>query len=229
MLKESADLCAHRLNQILRIEFELQAALSGADVDGGEQQAGVVNISGKRLLHADGGTAAADISRQGQQFLHRDKVALLVAGDFGGKFQVYFVLAGNDADEVAGLVAVEYQGFEYLVDVLAQAGGNVDGTEVVLIYFVRDEFVRYLGFIKKPCGICLIDFHFINYKLLITNYNLVTAFFLLEMIMEVRILISSTQSWSIELNSISDIYSPFCNSSSQYLVSLASFLDIESL
>ena len=75
-----------------RIEFELQPALSGTDVDIGELQAGFVNIGRERLFHADRRTTAADIPRQRKQFLHRNEVALLVSGHLGGQFQVYFVL-----------------------------------------------------------------------------------------------------------------------------------------
>ena len=81
------------LYQILRIEFELQPALSGTDVDIGELQAGFVNIGRERLFHADRRTTAADIPRQRKQFLHRDKVALLVSGHLGGAFISSFVLA----------------------------------------------------------------------------------------------------------------------------------------
>ena len=54
-------LSVYLLYQILRIEFELQPALSGTDVDIGELQAGFVNIGRERLFHADRRTTAADI------------------------------------------------------------------------------------------------------------------------------------------------------------------------
>ena len=105
-------------------------------------------IGREMLFHANGGTSAPDVTGQWKEFLHGDEVAFLVAGDFGGHFEVYFMFTGNDADKVAGFITVENQGFEYLVYVLAQAGSYVDGAKVVLIDFVRDEFVGDFGLIK---------------------------------------------------------------------------------
>ena len=63
-LEKPANLSVYLLYQILRIEFELQPALSGTNVDIGELQAGFVNIGRERLFHADRRTTAADIDRK---------------------------------------------------------------------------------------------------------------------------------------------------------------------
>ena len=115
---------------------------------------------GEGLLHADWRASAADVARQGQQLLHRDEVAALIAGDFGGLLEVHLFVAWDDADEVARFVAFQHQGLEHLVDVLAQLVGDVLRAQVVPIDFVGDELIRNLLLVKKPARIGFVDFFF---------------------------------------------------------------------
>ena len=75
-----------------------------------------MDVSREFLLHADRWTATADVSGERKQVFHRDEVALLVARDLRRELQVDLAAARNDADEVAGLVAAQYEGLEDLLD-----------------------------------------------------------------------------------------------------------------
>ena len=119
-----------------------------------------MNIRREKFLHADGRTPSADIAGERKEVFHRDKVALLVARHLGGHLQIHFVLAGDDAYEIARLLAMKHQGLEHLVDVLAQAFGHMRGAEVVFIHLVWDEFVFHLCFVQQAGGIGLVYFFF---------------------------------------------------------------------
>ena len=106
-------------DQILRSDPDLQAPLSGADINVIELSGGVVDIGREMLFHADGGAAATDVAGEGEEFFDRDHFTAFFAGDFGGLFQIDLVGAGNDTDEVAAFVAVEDKRLEYLRDILA--------------------------------------------------------------------------------------------------------------
>lgn len=112
-------LCSCLPDQILRSDPDLQAPLSGADINVIELSGGVVDIGREMLFHADGGAAATDVAGEGEEFFDRDHFTAFVAGDFGGLFQIDLVGAGNDTDEVAAFVAVEDKRLEYLRDILA--------------------------------------------------------------------------------------------------------------
>lgn len=112
-------LCPCLPDQILRSDPDLQAPLSGADINVIELSGGVVDIGREMLFHADGGAAATDVAGEGEEFFDRDHFTAFVAGDFGGLFQIDLVGAGNDTDEVAAFVAVEDKRLEYLRDILA--------------------------------------------------------------------------------------------------------------
>ena len=88
------------------------------------------------LLHADGGTASTDIARQRKKLLHGDEVALLVARKLGRLLQIDFVFTRDDTNKVATLIAMEHQGLEDTVDVLAQTGCYMYGTQIVFIHIV---------------------------------------------------------------------------------------------
>ena len=136
-----------------------------------------MDIRGERLLHPDGRTAATDVARQGQQFLYGDEVALLVARHLGSQLQVYFVFAGDDADEMARLVAVQDEGLEHTIYILAQAGGYVYRAQVAFVHLVGDQFVGYLGLVQQPGCIGLIDLLFpIFPKLCIASIRLYSQF-----------------------------------------------------
>ena len=160
MSKQAANLGTARLDEVGRCNLYLQATYSGTDVDERMVVARRMDIRREMLFHADGRTAAADVARQGQQLLHRDKVTLLVTGNLGCHFKVYLVLAGDDTHKVTRLVAVQHQCLEYLFDVLAQAGCHMDAAQVVLVYFIRNQFVCYLVFVQQPCciGLCYLLF-----------------------------------------------------------------------
>ena len=112
-------LCPCLPDQILRSDPDLQAPLSGADINVIELSGGVVDIGREMLFHADGGAAATDVAGEGEEFFERDHFTAFVAGAFGGLFQIALVGAGNDTDEVAAFVAVEDKRLEYLRDILA--------------------------------------------------------------------------------------------------------------
>ena len=100
------------------------------------------------LLHADGGTASTDITRQREKLLHGDEVALLVARKLGRLLQIDFVFTRDDTDKVATLIAMEHQGLEDTVDVLAQTGCYMYGTQIVFVHLVGDQLVVHLGFVE---------------------------------------------------------------------------------
>ena len=101
-----------------------------------------------------------DVARQGQQLLHRDEVAALVARSLGGLLQVELVVTRDDANEISDLVAFQHQGLEHLVDVLAQLVGDVLRPEVVLVHLVRNQLIRNLLLVKDAAGVGFIDFFF---------------------------------------------------------------------
>ena len=148
------------MDEILGIDFELEPADAGAHVDDVEQLAGLMDEGGEGLLHADGRASAADVACERQQFLHRDEVATLVARDFGGLFQVHFLVARDDADEMSCLVAFQHQRLEHLVDVLSQLVGDMLCPEVVLIHLVRNQLILDLLLVQEPARIGFVDFIF---------------------------------------------------------------------
>ena len=93
------------IDKVLRSQFQLQSSHSGTDEDVGEIHAGFVDVGGKWLLHADGRTTSPDVPRQWKEFFHRNQVALLVARNLGGQFQVHFMFSRDDTHEIARLVA----------------------------------------------------------------------------------------------------------------------------
>lgn len=137
-------------------DMELEATLAGGDEDGREELTGLVDIGGEGFLHADGGAGTADVAGEGKELLHGNEVARLVAADAGGFLEVELHGAGDDADEIADLVAGEDEGFEDTVDVLAELGCDVDGGEVGLVDLVGNEFVGYLGGVEETgdVGFC---------------------------------------------------------------------------
>ena len=139
-------------------DLDLEATHTGTDVDVGVLVAGVVHVGGEVLLHADGRAAATDVAGEGQELLHGDHLALLVARYLGGELEVDGGIAGDDAHEVAGAVALQDEGLEHLGDVFAQRLGYMGCGEVALIYLVGDELVGYLGLVEQAGCIGLLDF-----------------------------------------------------------------------
>ena len=58
---------AGHFRQVLGTDAQLEAASPDADVDVGEVLSTCIDVSGQCLLHANGRTAATDVSRGGQQ------------------------------------------------------------------------------------------------------------------------------------------------------------------
>ena len=75
---------------------------------------GVVYIGGEMLLHSYGRAAATDIACEGKELLHGYHLALLIARHLGGELEVYGGIAGDDTYEIAGAVALQDEGLEYL-------------------------------------------------------------------------------------------------------------------
>ena len=73
-------------DEVLGGELDLEAALASGDIDGIPEFAGLVDKSGERFLHADRAAATANIARQGQQFLHWNEAARLIAARTSGFF-----------------------------------------------------------------------------------------------------------------------------------------------
>ena len=94
------------LDEVLRSNFDLKSANAGTDVNMLEFLATFVDVCGEVFLHADGRTPATDVAGERKEFFHGDEVALLVARYLSGLFQVHFVLAGDDTDEMPRLVAM---------------------------------------------------------------------------------------------------------------------------
>ena len=65
--------------ELRRGDFQLEAADAGADVDGRKRRGRGVDVGRKLFFHADRRAAATDVTRHGQQLLHRNQVGLLVA------------------------------------------------------------------------------------------------------------------------------------------------------
>ena len=83
------------------------------------------------------------------------------------------MLSGNDAHEITGLVTMQYQCFKDLFYILSQAGGNVYGTQIFFIHFVRDEFIGNLRLIEQPCCIRFINFGFFHHKIIIFHHRII--------------------------------------------------------
>lgn len=140
-------------DQVRRCDLQLQAAHPGTDVDerlGFDRR---MDIGREGFLHADRRTAAADVSRHGQQLLHRDQIHLLVARDPGCRLEVHFVVAGNHTDEIARAVALEHKGLEDAGDLLAQLLGDVCRRQMLLVHAVGHQFVGDLRTVEQPCGV----------------------------------------------------------------------------
>ena len=148
------------MDGILGIDLELEPADAGAHIDDVEQLAGLMDEGGEGLFHADGRAAAADVACERQQFLHRDEVAALVARDFGGLFQIDFLVAWDDTDEMSRFVPFQHQRLEHLVDVLAQLVGDMLCPEVVFIDFVRYQLILDFLLVQEPARVGFVDFIF---------------------------------------------------------------------
>ena len=107
------------------------------------------------LFHSDGRTSSTYITCCGQQFFHGNEVNFLVATEFGGFFQVYLMVTGDDTHEMLGLLAEEYQRLENLIDVFSNGSSQMPCREVVLIDLVGNEFVGNLSSVEKSCCVSL--------------------------------------------------------------------------
>ena len=119
--------CPDFPDEVFGCDFDLQPANTGTDPDFVKSFNGAVDEGREVFFHADRGTSSPDVAGQWQEFFYGDHVAFFVAGGPGDFFEVDFMVAGNDTDEVAGLVAVKHQCLEDLFDVFAQYVGHVSG------------------------------------------------------------------------------------------------------
>ena len=87
--------------------------------------AALVNKRWEGLFHSDGRTSSTYITSGGQQFFHGNEVNFLVATEFGGFFQVYLMVTGDDTHEMLGLLAEEYQRLENLIDVFSNGSSQM--------------------------------------------------------------------------------------------------------
>lgn len=139
-------------------DFQLEAADAGADVDGRKRRGRGVDIGRKLFFHADRRAAATDVTRHGQQLLHRNQVGLLVARYACGGLEVDLVVGGHHAYEMPRAVAPQHEGLEYASYIFAQLFGHVRRCEVFFINPVRDEFIGYLSAVEQAGRIGLFDF-----------------------------------------------------------------------
>ena len=144
--------------ELRRGDFQLEAADAGADVDGRKRRGRGVDIGRKLFFHADRRAAATDVTRHGQQLLHRDQVGLLVARYACGGLEVDLVVGGHHAYEIPRAVAPQHEGLEYASYIFAQLFGHVRRCEVFFINPVRDEFIGYLSAVEQAGRIGLFDF-----------------------------------------------------------------------
>lgn len=144
--------------ELRRGDFQLEAADAGADVDGRKRRGRGVDIGRKLFFHADRRAAATDVTRHGQQLLHRNQVGLLVARYACGGLEVDLVVGGHHAYEMPRAVAPQHEGLEYASYIFAQLFGHVRRCEVFFINPVRDEFIGYLSAVEQAGRIGLFDF-----------------------------------------------------------------------
>ena len=144
---------AGRFRQVGRREFQLQAAFSRAHEDKGELQGGFVQENREVLFETEGAAATPHIAGERGQVLEGDGIDFLVAAHPGGCLQIDFEIPGHDANQGAGFVPADEDGFEYAVDVFAQGVGHMPGAEVVFVDPVGDEFVGDSQAIEHPGGV----------------------------------------------------------------------------
>ena len=157
------------IDKVLRSQFQLQSSHSGTDENVWKIHAGFVDIGGKWLLHADGRTTSADVSRQWKELFHRNQVAFLVARNFSSQLQVHLMFSRDDTNKIARLVSMKHKCLEHLVDVLSQAFRYMRGALIVFIDFIRDEFVFHLGLVQQACCIGLVYLFFLCVFFLFTT------------------------------------------------------------
>lgn len=161
-------------NQVGRSHLKLQSAHTGAHIYQILLQGRGVEIGGEWLFHPHGGTTAADIAGEAEQFLHRNKVGFLHPGHFGSLLEVYLGIAGHNTHEIvasAGAFAAEHECLEHLIDIFAERLGYVGGREVVFVNLIRHKPISHAGTVEKPCGVGLfrrISFAFLAHILLYT-------------------------------------------------------------
>ena len=79
-----------------------------------------------------------------------DHLRLLVAGGFGGFLEVHLAVAGQDADEMAGPVAVEHERLVNLLYGFAEFLGHVLCGQVFGVELVWHQLVCNAGAVKEP-------------------------------------------------------------------------------
>ena len=72
-----------------------------------------------------------------------------IAGNFCRQFQIDFGISGDNTNEQAVFISAQYQCFKYLGDIFSQLFRHMGGCQIIFVYFIRDEFISHLGFIKQ--------------------------------------------------------------------------------
>ena len=105
----------NRTKKVVGGKAELYPAMPGADIDALMEDGAFVHEDGIMLFPGQRRTAAPDIAGEGLDFLERDHLHVLVAGN-GGEFLEVQLCGPGDADfEHPGLVAPDDQRFEDLL------------------------------------------------------------------------------------------------------------------
>lgn len=117
-----------------------------------------VEIGRESFFHADGRASASDVPRDGKQIFHRYQIGLFVARDAGCGFEVDFMVARDDADEISRTIAFQYQCLEYELDGFIELRCYVRCGKVVFVDDVGNQFVGDFCPIEQPGGIRFFDF-----------------------------------------------------------------------
>lgn len=131
----------------------LQATAAGGDGDGVVELSELVDEDGVRFLCSEGRHAAADVTREGLDFLERDCAGIAVARGLGERLQVECGSAGNDGEHDAGAIAAGNEGLESLVEGKVDLSGDGFSGEVLRVDFVFAEFKRDAERFEEADGI----------------------------------------------------------------------------
>ena len=155
-------------DDVLRLDFQLHAAHSGAHKDLREIGGGEMEKCGERFFHPDGAAATADVAREGEQLLHGDQFGLFGTGSAGGLFEIDLGIARHHADEMSGgiggggvtsrIFPLEYEGFEYPLDILTKHFGHMCGGEIVFVDLISEQFVGDTGPVEEACDVGFLNF-----------------------------------------------------------------------
>ena len=110
------------------------------------------------LLHSYRRAPAADISRSRKQLLQRQRRTFFVSAYLGCFFQIHFSVAGHYANDVPAFVAMKYDCLKDLFYVFTQRLSHMNGTQIVLVYFVGNLLIFYVVVVQKPGDVRFLSF-----------------------------------------------------------------------